>query len=175
MKHVTVMSVLSMLTVMNSITEPVSVTTTGSTMDVSTGWEHVTQSVMDVLVQIAVTVSTVYITLTRPPMLSLAKPTVNVTTGGQETTAQSTRDGVTTNVTVAGAHVPVTVISVWTTPTSTTTDTVYAMMTGKESAVARTLATVTATASRIRAVTDQDTKTVKSVPKTPTADRKSVV
>ena len=64
-RHATVTCALKTLIMMSSTTEPVSVTTTGSTTDVLTGWDHVTQSVMDVLVQIAVTVSTVYITLTK--------------------------------------------------------------------------------------------------------------
>jgi hypothetical protein len=164
MKHVTVMSVLSMLTMMNSITEPVSVTTTGSMMDVSTGWEHVTQSVMDVLVQIAVIVSTVYITLTRPPTISPPKPTVNVTTGGQETTAQSTRDGVTTNVTVAGDLVPVTVTNVLSTLTSTTTDTVSVTKTGLMNAVASTSENVTATVNKNMDATAQEKTSVLNVP-----------
>jgi len=164
MKHVTVMSVLSMLTMMNSITEPVSVTTTGSMMDVSTGWEHVTQSVMDVLVQIAVIVSTVYITLTRPPTISPSKPTVNVTTGGQETTAQSTRDGVTTNVTVAGDLVPVTVTNVLSTLTSTTTDTVSVTKTGLMNAVASTSEIVIATVNKNMDASAQEKTSVLNVP-----------
>jgi len=68
MKHVTVMSASHMLTKTRWDTEPVSVMITGPAMlitlkTVPTGWDHATQSVTDVLAQIAVIVSTVYITL----------------------------------------------------------------------------------------------------------------
>jgi hypothetical protein len=164
MKPVTVLSVLRTHTTTHMITEPVSVTITGSTMAVSTTWDHVTQSVTDVLVQIAVTVSTVYITLTKLLTHTPVKTIVSVMTGGQETIAPSTRDGVTTNVTVAGDHVPATVTHALTTPTSTTTDTASVTKTGKANAAASTSDNVTATVNKNSAATDQETNSVLNVP-----------
>ena len=92
------------------------------------------------------------------------KTTVSVTTGGQETIALSTRDGVTTNVTAAGDHVPVTVTHALTTPPSTTTDIASVTKTGKANAAASTSDHVTATVNKNSAATDQEKNSVPNVP-----------
>jgi hypothetical protein len=88
--------------------------------------------------------------------------------GGQEMIAQSTRDGVTTNVTDAGDLVPATVTHVLNTPTSTTTDTVSVTKTGQMNAVAFTSETVIVTVTNIQVppakhVTDQEMITAPNV------------
>lgn len=165
-RHATVICALRMLTTTSSTTAHVSATITGSAKAVSTGWDHVTQSVMDVLAQIAVTVSTVYIMLTSLPihMLTQMRTIVSVMTGGQETIAQSTRDGATTNVTAAGAHVPATVTPVLITPTSITTDTVSVTKTGKVNAAALTSENVTVIVNKNLDASAQATKSVPNVP-----------
>jgi len=90
-------------------------------------------------------------------------------TGGQETIAQSTRDGVTTNVTDVGDHVPATVTNVLNTPTSTTTDTASVTKTGQMNVAAFTSENVIVTVINsqlyqiVPHATDQEMITVPNV------------
>lgn len=138
---------------------------------------YATQNVTDAMDHFHVIANTVYTTLTSKLTHAQVAGPAYATTTGQVTSVTSSRASVTTNVTDASAHVPAIAIPASRTPTSTTTDTAYAMKTGMVKVALITSETVTASAisAKRMCATDQVIRTVPSVPRTHTETTKDSV